>query len=122
MKLRSGLLTGVLLLSVILTHAQYPVSWSNKSGVVTTTGNAVVKTAADGWGNAGAFSDNSFGLLGDYVEYTVTETGLRFAFGISHNDPNTNYTSTEYGFIFLAGGQFNIIESGSYRILSSNYR
>jgi hypothetical protein len=121
MKLRSGLLTGVLLLSVILTHAQYPVSWSNKSGVVTTTGNAVVKTAADGWGNAGAFSDNSFGLLGDYVEYTVTETGLRFAFGISHNDPNTNYTSTEYGFIFLAGGQFNIIESGSYRILSSNY-
>jgi hypothetical protein len=110
--IRLRLLAAMLLVSLTV-KAQYPVSWKNRTGLTTTTSNDLLKTAPDGWGNAGAFSVNT-GVTG-WVDYTATVPSPQFAFGLSDQDVNTEYTSIDYGFIIRPGNHFDIVESGVIR-------
>ena len=90
------------------------VAWTSLVGV-TASGNTLTKTAAGGWGNAGAVSTKSL-ISGDgFVEVTVNETNTHRMFGLGNGDTNANYTDIEFGFLLIAGGKVQIYESGTSR-------
>jgi RHS repeat-associated protein len=86
------------------------VSWTTAVGV-STSGNSLTKTAANGWGNAGAASTQSIASGDGYVEFT--SSGVTMA-GLSHTDANQNYNSIDFG-LHVDGGNLYVYESGVNR-------
>jgi RHS repeat-associated protein len=83
------------------------VNWTNAVGV-SVNGNSLTKTAADGWGNAGASSAQTITSGDGYVEFTATENNTNRMLGVRNaNNGNTThdyvyidyeiYLSTAYG-------------------------
>lgn len=74
-------------------------------------GNVITKTNALGW-DAGASS--SYALNGNgYVEFTSNDVDKGKVAGLSHLDPDQNYTTIEYGINLDAAGSVTIYEMGS---------
>jgi RHS repeat-associated protein len=90
------------------------VSWTNTAGV-SVNGNSLTKTAATGWGNAGASSTQSIASGDGYVEVTATETTTARLFGFSHTDTDQNWPSINFGIDLDLSGLVYVFESGNNR-------
>ncbi|MEK6334072.1 MAG: LamG-like jellyroll fold domain-containing protein [Acidobacteriota bacterium] len=89
------------------------VNWTNAVGVVV-NGNSLTKTAATGWGNAGAVSTQTIASGDGYVEFTATDTGTNRFCGLSNGDTNQHYTDVDFG-LHPSGGVIYIYEGGVSR-------
>jgi hypothetical protein len=83
--------------------ADIPVAWTSVVGV-SVNGAVVKKTAASGWGNAGAISTQTLVSGDGYVEATASETTTYRMFGISSGDSNQTYTDVDFGIYLEAAG------------------
>src|SRR5688572_22246713 len=86
------------------------VTFQNAIGV-TVTGNSLTKTAANGWGNAGASSVQTIGGDG-FVEFTTAETNRTKIAGLSNGDTNQTDADVDFGFVPATLGRLNIREAG----------
>jgi Zn-dependent metalloprotease len=87
------------------------VVWTSLAGV-TVTGNSVKKTAATGWGNAGAISTQAIASGDGYVEFTASETTTYRMLGLSNGNANSSYTDVDFA-LYLAAGEVQVYEAGS---------
>ena len=92
-----------------------PVAWTDVVGC-TVGSNNLTKTAALGWGNAGAASTQTVGE-GSFVETIASETNTYRMLGLSFSNPDANYTSIQYGLFIRADGTLQIYESGAPKTL-----
>jgi RHS repeat-associated protein len=79
------------------------VGWTNTVGVSAATNN-LTKTAADGWGNAGAVSTQTIASGDGYVEFTASETTSYRLVGLSHTDTNQSYNTIDYAIYLQPSG------------------
>lgn len=93
------LLGGLCLLIAPSAVAQEYVTWSSITGA-TVSGNVLTKTAATGWGNAGAGSTNSLiASTNGYIRYVVPNlTADEFAVGLSTTNPDNQFYTIGYAF------------------------
>jgi alpha-tubulin suppressor-like RCC1 family protein len=110
----SGPFSAVILLTVILAprgaSAQTEdVVWRAAAGV-TVSGNDLTKTAASGWGNAGASSVQSLESDG-FVEFQATGTAM---VGLSRGDTDQGYADVDFA-VYVNSGTLQIYESGANR-------
>ena len=109
-KLTTLLLTLLLLSITTPAFAAFEnVVWTNAVGV-SVSGNSITKTAANGYGNAGAFSVQSF--AGDGAckgSLTQTSKTRKLAFGISSTDVNQSNTSIGYRMQNAGSGGRNLL-------------
>src|SRR5262245_20900898 len=97
-----------------------PIVWTAAGGV-TVSGNNLTKTAASGWGNAGAVSSKSLYAGDGYVEHTIQETDTARLIGLSNGDSNMNWDDIDYGFYPLKNGTLRIYEKGVLRGIFGHY-
>jgi alpha-tubulin suppressor-like RCC1 family protein len=95
------------------------VVWTSSSGVSVST-NSLTKTAATGWGNAGAVSSAVLDWGPAYVEFTATETNTARACGLSKGDTNQHHDDIDFA-IHLTGGTAYVYESGNQRTSLGTY-
>ena len=88
-----------------------PVTWTNAVGI-SVSGNNLTKTAADGWGNAGASSTQSIASGDGYVETTISETNKYRMVGLSNGDSHQNYDDIDFALYPAVGGTLYIYEGG----------
>jgi len=94
------------------TAALTSVSWMNVVGV-TTSGNSLTKTAANGWGNAGAASVETLdGVIDGYLEFSTSEATTYKMAGLSNGDTNQNYDDIDFAFYMMGDGTLRIWEAG----------
>ena len=104
----------IYLLPVSVIYGQGEVMWQSLNGVTYDAAKKKLqKTAATGWGNAGAISYNvlASGEVGN-LSFTIPADHKACAIGLSKSNPDNNFTSILYGFYF-SGSQVIIIESGA---------
>ena len=89
------------------------VEWTSLTGV-SVCGPSLTKTAATGWGNAGAVSAQEIASGDGYVEFTASETTTHRMLGLSHGDSNASYNDIDFA-LYLYSGQILIYEAGAYR-------
>jgi glucose/arabinose dehydrogenase len=89
------------------------VVWTSGGGV-TIAGNSLTKTAATGWGNAGAVSNKHL-TAGDGSVTVTGESTTHRIFGLSNGDTNRNWDDIDFGFYLNANGQVQIYERGILR-------
>lgn len=87
------------------------VTWTNAVGV-NVASNSLTKTAAIGWGNAGASSVQSIPSEDGYVEFTTNETNTYKMAGLSSGDSNQSYVDIDYALYPAAGAVLQIYEKG----------
>ncbi len=101
------------------TPVYVPVSWTNLVGV-SLSSNTITKTAAAGWGNAGAASVQTIPANGG-VRFTVQETSTYRMAGLATSDVNANFTSINYALYFRVDGIVQIYESGTFKADGVDY-
>jgi hypothetical protein len=90
-----------------------PATWINPVNVAV-TGNSLKKTSGcDGCADAGAATLQRINAVGDFVEFTASETGSLRYFGLNQADQGTG-TSMKFG-IRLQGTYAEVREGGVYR-------
>jgi hypothetical protein len=88
------------------------VAWTNAVGV-TATGNSLTKTAATGWGNAGASSTAA--VSGDaYVEFSTGETNRGKSIGLSAGDANQDHADIDFSIHLSGNGSVYVYEAGIF--------
>ena len=92
--------------------------WTSAVGV-TVNGNSLTKTAANGWGNAGAVSTQQIASGDGYVEFTASETTTYRMLGLSNGNTNTSYEDIDFAIDAYAGGQIQVYENGTSRAPSA---
>jgi hypothetical protein len=86
------------------------VTWTNAVGV-TAAGNSLTKTAANGWGNAGASSTSS--TAGDaYVEFSTGENNRGKSIGLSVGDANQDHADIDFSIHLSSNGNVYVYEAG----------
>lgn len=94
-------------------ESEVAVTWTNAVGV-TATGDDLTKTAANGWGNAGASSTQS--LSGDgFVQFTTAESNLGKSLGLSADDADQDYDDIDFSIHLGGNGRYYVIEGGVSR-------
>src|SRR6185369_14597525 len=96
------------------------VSWTNAVGV-SVNGKSLTKTAATGWGNAGATSAQSITTGDGYVELTVPDTTTHRFLGLSNGNSNSDYTDVDFAIHPVVGGTIFIYEGGISRGTFGSY-
>ena len=92
-------------------------SWKDVTGVNQST-TSLTKTAADGWGNAGAASNNILDTLQNgWIQYKINSLSDVFAFGLSANNLDAHYNSIDYA-VMINAGQLQVYNQG---LLVGNY-
>ncbi len=88
------------------------VVWTDLVGVkVDQQSNAITKHAIEGWGNAGAMSENTLPASQDgSFTYTVGNAGCSFALGFSSENRDAHYTSIEAGFLIANKQMVALVE------------
>jgi hypothetical protein len=86
------------------------VVWASLVGV-TATGNSLTKTAATGWGNAGAISSQQIASGDGYVEVTASETSTYRMIGLSNGNTNASYEDIDFA-IYLSQTALKVFEAG----------
>jgi hypothetical protein len=100
--------------------AQIPVLWEHAVGVNAGPG-ALGKTAAAGWGNAGASSVQR--LVGDgSLATTVAETNSQRIFGLSYGDRDAGPESIGWAFFLASDGTLAVRESGAVKAALGSYQ
>ena len=90
--------------------APTPVEWTEVVGV-TASGNNLTKTAATGWGNAGAISTLQLASGDGYVEFAASETTTARMLGLSNGNSNASYTDLDFA-LYANAGQLMVYEAG----------
>ncbi|WP_306639587.1 hypothetical protein [Sanyastnella coralliicola] len=91
----------------------YDSEWEEVIGIAKTA-TTLTKTAADGWGNAGASSDNVLKPNeAGWVSYTPPNTTGHIAFGFSDLDKDQHYSSIDYCMLVDASGMLKGYSNGS---------
>ena len=88
--------------------------WTSAVGV-TVNANSLTKTAANGWGNAGAVSTQQIASGDGYVEFTASETTTYRLLGLSNGNTNTSYEDIDFAIDAYAGGQIKVYENGALK-------
>jgi hypothetical protein len=91
-----------------------PVVWTAAVGV-TASGNSLSKTAASGWGNAGAISKQQIGTGEGYVEFTASETTTKRMVGLSNGNASSSYDDIDFGLYVDAGAALAVWEAGTFK-------
>ncbi len=92
-------------------------SWKDVTGVNQST-TSLTKTAADGWGNAGAASDSILDTLQNgWIQYKVNNLSDVLAFGLSVSNIDAHYNSIDYA-VMINAGQLYVYNQGQ---LVGNY-
>jgi hypothetical protein len=122
-----GSIVLLLALALILTQgspraqsSQIPVLWAEAVGV-SIDGNSLTKTAAAGWGNAGAVSAQRLVSGDGHVEVIVTETSTGRVFGLSNGNTDQGYPDIDFGLNLVAGGPIRVWEGGLAKGLFKTY-
>lgn len=87
------------------------VTWTNVVGA-SASGSTLTKTAAAGWGNAGASSAQSITAGDGYVEFTVSQAYVERVCGLSLGDTDRGHADIDFGIILSDGGYVYAWESG----------
>jgi RHS repeat-associated protein len=88
--------------------------WQNVVGT-TVTSNGLIKTASNGWGNAGASSIEILPANTDgWLEVTMSETTLNRMVGLSDQDTDQNTTSMDFA-IYQQQPNYYVYENGVYK-------
>jgi hypothetical protein len=91
-----------------------PVVWTSALGV-TVNGSSLTKTAANGWGNAGAISTQTLASGDGYVEFTASEANTYRLLGLSNGNTDAGYQDIDFAIDAYAGGQIQVWENGVYK-------
>jgi hypothetical protein len=91
-----------------------PVTWTSVGGA-TASANSLVKTAAVGWGNAGAVSTKFLALGEGYVEHTIKETNTFRMLGLSHGSASNSWDDIGYALYPMADATLRVYEKGVLR-------
>jgi hypothetical protein len=83
--------------------------------------NSLIKTAATGWGNAGAYSSNSLAAGDGYVEWVATEVTTGRMLGLSVGNVGNNYTDIDFAIHAKETGALNVYENGGWKHSGSTY-
>ena len=89
------------------------VAWANAVGVAV-SGNNLTKTAAFGWGNAGATSTKNITSGDGYVEFTASETNLSRMGGLSNGDTDQNWQDIDFAIYAANDSNLYLYEAGNY--------
>jgi hypothetical protein len=89
------------------------VTWQNVVGA-TASGNSLTKTAANGWGNAGASSVQT-ASSDSFVAFTTAETHTAKAAGLSVGDTSQHDTDIDFAIIADVDGPVHVYERGEHR-------
>ena len=89
------------------------VVWTSVVGA-TASGNSLTKTAATGWGNAGANSTQQVASGDGYVEFTASEATTYRMLGLSNGNTNSNWDDIDYA-LYEYAGQLQVYEAGTSR-------
>jgi hypothetical protein len=100
-----------------LPNAPCNLAWANTAGATfNAANNTLTKTAATGWGNAGATSAVSLPANTDGgISWTIPTGPLDQTFymlGLSQSSPDNSWASVQYG-LYYAGGQVYVYLSGA---------
>lgn len=113
--------------------AQYNIVWTDTIGVSVDNGttdsvgniitySSVTKTAASGWNNSGATSENFFPPdETNSIEYTVTQQNQQYSIGLSTSSSGGNPQLIDYAFNFQSNNKFNISENGIAKTAFVNF-
>ncbi len=104
----------------LLPPASTPVAWSGALGV-SVSGSSLTKTAANGWGNAGAASSRSLAAGEGAVEVTAGETNRHRMFGLGRGNTTRSYQEIDHAFYLATGGDLRIYENGVHRGAFGSY-
>jgi hypothetical protein len=97
-----------------------PVQWTAGGGVSLSV-NGLTKTAAAGWGNAGAISSKSL-LAGDgFVEHTIHETNTARMLGLSNGNTSNGWEDIDFSLYPMADGTLRVYEKGALRGTFGSY-
>jgi hypothetical protein len=88
------------------------VTWIDAVGV-NVVGSSLTKTAADGWGDAGASTTQSLGGDGN-TQFTTAEATTYKMAGLSHLVTDANYTDIDFGVFLESDGTLGVFEGGAY--------
>jgi hypothetical protein len=111
---RGATLKGVVISGNWVASNAQAVQWTGAAGVAVSA-NTLTKTAAIGWGNAGAISSKSL-LEGDgFVEHTVQETSTFRVLGLSNGNSNQGWGDIDFGLYATADGKLRVYEKGVLR-------
>jgi hypothetical protein len=83
--------------------------------------NSLIKTAANGWGNAGAISMQQIASGDGYVEFTASETNTYRLLGLSNGNTDESYEDIDFAIDAYAGGQIRVYENGVYKGTFGSY-
>lgn len=81
---------------------------------VAVLGTGLSKTAASGWGNAGAVTTRALESGDGYVEFTATDSAGYRMLGLSKGNTNLDYTDVDFA-LYLAYGGLQVYEGGLAR-------
>ncbi len=87
------------------------VTWSSLVGA-SASGGSLTKTAATGWGNAGAISSKVLASGNGYVEFTASETNTHRILGLSNGNTDSNWNDIDFGLYLYASGPVQVYEKG----------
>jgi hypothetical protein len=97
-----------------------PVVWTAAGGVAVAS-NTLTKTAAIGWGNAGAVSSKSLYYGDGYVQMYVREANTYRIFGLSNGNSDMSWDDIDFGLYPLGNGTLRVYEKGTYRGTFGSY-
>lgn len=101
--------------------AEEQVVWNPESMAnVSNINNNLTKVQGYNQYNAGASSLNTVKNNG-YFDFKVSETNKTKAIGLSTNDPNYNYNSTDYAMVLGTNKRFTIYEKGAWKLGNQAY-
>lgn len=121
------------LINICKTSAQLNISWKDSVGVSLNNGttdsvgnsltySTIQKTSSNGWGNAGAASENILSLsTNGWIEYTISQLGNQYSFGLSSGNIDANPQTINYAFNFLSTDKFNITENGVVKTTQTGF-
>lgn len=89
-----------------------PVVWTAVVGA-TASGSNLTKSAASGWGNAGAVSTHQLASGAGAVLITASETTTKRIFGLGNGNTNASFTDLEFGLVLDVGGNLLVCENGT---------
>jgi hypothetical protein len=89
-----------------------PVVWTAVVGA-TVSGSNLTKTAASGWGNAGAISTHQLTSGDGAVLITASETTTKRIFGLGNGNANASFTDIEFGLVLDVAGNLLVCEAGT---------
>jgi hypothetical protein len=87
--------------------------WQDQVGV-TVSGNSITKTAATGWGNAGAYAATLVGPSNTATFTTAEATTYKMA-GLTHAVTDSSYDDIDFGIFLESDATFAVYEDGVYR-------